>query len=300
MGSSLRSTNTNNCGGNVITTRINQYPVFLFTCLIAGALLMAGCPPKVKLDPNAGQDLQGSVQRIEVDLKADQVLAIGLYELALAKLDELNYPTDGLRLRRVKWKKFRAAMNQCWNYPITIRANAAEKAVDSQAAARLYGRTTALRDSAVVREVGSGEVDRVASCPEIDADTVAGFKNRRLTDEAREWARGRFILLNDLRVLLRSAIPRRAAALMKTADGVSSQLGDILRRVSDVEKIMKDDWKAKDDVKAAVTARLDAVRNSASEIQSTANSVKRDAQRLSPKLSATRDGIGTMINTFKR
>ena len=261
---------------------------------------MAGCPPKVKLDPNAGQDLQGSVQRIEVDLKADQVLANGLYELALAKLDELNYPTDGLRLRRVKWKKFRTAMNQCWNYPITIRANAVEKAVDPQAAARLYGRTTALRDSAVVREVGSGEVDRVESCPEIDADTVAGFKNRRLTDEAREWARGRFILLNDLRVLLRSAIPRRAAALMKTADGVSSQLGDILRRVSEVEKIMKDDWTAKDDVKAAVTARLDAVRNSAGEIQSTANSVKRDAQRLSPKLSATRDGIGTMINTFKR
>jgi len=174
------------------------------------------------------KDFVSRAEKEVIQIKANYVLLTGVFDIANQKMDELMYVPDGMKLIRVKWKRFHADVMSCWNTPFEAAENAQQRAVSAASAARHFRDQTARRELQVVRDTAVNAVNKLKECPQALADDVQGVV-RRTPEEVKAWARDRMAIVNDLRVLVRKDVPSRATAFAESAASAPAKIQAIIK-----------------------------------------------------------------------
>lgn len=186
----------------------------------AVAVSSVGCgivPVKVPL-PSVGQkDFTADAQKAMQNLQSEYTLAKGVVALVQTKVDEFLYIEDGLKLGKVQWKEFRNELEACWNTPFEAVTGGESRLVNASEAAQAFRGNSALHEVQAVKDTGWNAVNKVKACPQALKDDVKGFP-KKTTDEAKAWARQKFEVLNELRVLAKDEVAKRATALKPAAE----------------------------------------------------------------------------------
>ncbi len=267
----------------------------LSAVVIAGCGLLGGAGIAVPVeDKDFVTDAKGAI----VQLKADYVLTKGIGAVVQQKIDEFLYIEDGLKLGRVKWKDFRSELDACWNAPLETVAKVEQRAVKAVDAAQQFKNRTTLHEVRAVQDTTWNAVQKVRACPQSLTDKVKGMP-RRASDEAKAWAQGKFQILNDLRVLLKSELPTRVKALPTNA---VSNVGVVAKQLASAQT-----WQATLN-KMGKSAANQAKTNQAQVkqlqgIQKQANGLKdevvKDASQLSTQAVELGVKVTDGINGFK-
>ncbi len=186
----------------------------------AAAASAVGCgafPIKVPLPSVGTKDFSADAQKAMLRLQSEYTLAKGVVALVQTKVDEFLYIEDGLKLGKVQWKQFRNELEACWNAPFEAVEKIEARSVNASEAAQALKGNSALHELQAVKDTGWNAVNKVKACPQALTDDVGGFP-KKATDESKAWARQKFEVLNDLRVLAKDEVAKRATALKPAAE----------------------------------------------------------------------------------
>ncbi len=174
------------------------------------------------------------------EVKAEITLLLGIATVVQQKVEELLYFEEGLKLGRVKWKKFRTQLTDCWSAPAEAVADAKKRAVSAVDAAKQFKNRSTLHEVKAVQDTAWNAVNTVKRCPQALSDQVLGFP-KRAKDEVKEWAQGKLEIINDIRVLLKEEVPARvkgSLAIVTSAPAtVAKQLASAEAYKATLEKL---------------------------------------------------------------
>ena len=195
---------------------------------VASALIL-GCPPAepVSQPTLEDKDFLGAAQAAVASAGAEVVIASGMEALLTAKVDELLYIEEGLKLK-IRWKKYRAALKECLQARMEPVEEPELVAVDRGQAAQHLNSETPLHQLQLVRDLGLNAVRQYAECPPLGAEKIPGLR-RRAKEELKAWALDKISLVNDYRVLAKMLSPQIEAvgpAVQAAAAVAKKALGD--------------------------------------------------------------------------
>lgn len=240
------------------------------------------------------KDFLSVAQKHVTQLKADYVLMTGLFDVSKQKMDELIYVPFGMKLTRMKWKAFHADLANCWNAPFEIVENAQQRDLNATNIARHFSNQTPRRELQIVQDAVANAVNKHKECPQALADDVQGV-GRRTPEEVKAWARDRMILVNDLRVLVRKAVPARVTGYQELLDSASPKIQAI---INDAEKHSEDlKQGGTDEQQSNHQAQLLKIRQLADEVSRIRSDVEASSSTISEEVSTF---VGQIEDSLKQ
>jgi len=226
--------------------------------VIIAASLCMGCVPKGTKNPDAKRDFLAEFEGLETTFRGQCTLSKGLLSLAKSKVDELLYVSADFRARRVRWRRFRRALNSCWKGALGNPTDSGE--IDVSGLAPYYDED-ALSDNEALLAVATRVIDSYGECDPLNADEMSGFDGRGVADESRAWARDRMVIMNEIRILVRGELARRTQSIEAMVGTLRTESAALSEKVTQVSKTVDGDY-------SATPAEKEKLRNQSVTIRS--------------------------------
>jgi len=227
-------------------------------CMIVVSLLCVGCVPKGTKNPDAKRDFLGEFERLKTSTRGQCAWSKGLATLASSKVDELFYISEDFRPGRVRWRRFRKALSECWKSD--LESPMGVEPIDVSGLAAHYD-DDGLSDHKELLAATIRLIESYSECGPLNADEMSGFDGRGVSDEGRAWARDRMMIMNEIRVIVRGELARRSESIDSMMEGVRTESATLSEKVDEVSKTLESDY-------SATTLEKEHVRNQSTTIRS--------------------------------
>ena len=272
-------------------------PVVVFGISIG----LMSCVPKGSKHPSVKRDFVAEYEQIEAQLKGACVLAVGGVQISEEKLDAFRYTPDRRATRRVKWRSFRKALMTCLTSEPTLRTSNQDSSMNVSSVAHLFGaQDIDLTDEALLQLTGS-ILNRFEECAPLQADEIAGFDGRGVSDEGRTWAQDRMVILNEVVTLMQGYAVPLAQQLRETGLAEYQRKAEaLLQAAADGNTAVQRDYAATAEEKKRLRDYETTVRSRHQMLAATIEKCQQSLVSTVDKKSNVLESLNTIVSTMGR
>ena len=254
-----------------------------------------GCGVLGGLTPVPDKDTVADAQKAVDGVKAEVAFLMGIATVVETKVDELLHIDEAVNLGRVKWGEFRQQLKGCWEAPMEASDSAVKRSVNAIDAAKQWKNRATLHEIKAVKDTAYNAVNSVKKCPQALTDKVEGFP-AKAKDEAVQWAHDKLDILNELRVLLKEDVPKRATKLAKMTPGA---LGVVAKQIAEAKGLKATAEKLKNTAALKkYTKQEQDLTGLQTDLQGMADQITKDASGMGKKAADLANKVTAGLGNF--